>query len=149
MASTSLHSLVEYRPFVVASWSDGPLDVLDFMVGPRSGFTRHLLYRSQTRQDPCWVLLSGPHGRRSRLCSWSLAGMGSRRSCHTSSSYCTNTIAAKAKSRRIHLVWTLKTLGTSLDRLRVHLILDREPLRDKVGTCTTHHRAIPFRKWRS
>jgi hypothetical protein len=55
----------------------------------------------------------------------------------------------KAKSRRIHLVWTLKTLGTSLDRLRVHLILDREPLRDKVGTCTTHHRAIPFRKWRS
>ena len=63
MPSTSLHSLVEYRPFVGASWSVGLLDLLDFLIEPRSGFTRHLQHRSQTRQDPYCVLFSRPHGR--------------------------------------------------------------------------------------
>ena len=62
MPSTSLLSVIECHPFVVASWSDAPLDTLDLLIEPRAGLTGRLLHRSQSRQDLCYALFSGPHG---------------------------------------------------------------------------------------
>jgi Ferric reductase NAD binding domain len=108
--STSFHSLIEYHPFVIASWSNGPLDTL--------GLTRHLLHRSQTRPDACPALFSGPHGRsipvgENEVVLMVASGYGIATQLPCLKQLLHDYNSRQAKSRRIHLVWTLKTLGTS------------------------------------
>lgn len=117
MPSTSFHSLVQYHPFAIASWSDGPLHTLDLLIEPRDGFTRHLLRRSQIRQDPCYALFSGPHGKSIPVGDYEVVLMvASGYGIATQLSYLKQLLhmynSRKARCRRIHLVWTLKTLGT-------------------------------------
>jgi NAD(P)H-flavin reductase len=114
--STSFHSIVEYHPFVVASWSDAPLDILDLLIEPRTGFTRHLLHRSQTRQDLCRALFSGPHGNSVPVGDYDVvlmvaSGYGIAAQLPYLKQLLHEYNSRKAKSRRIHLVWELKTPG--------------------------------------
>lgn len=116
MPSTSFHSLFEQHPFVVASWADAPLDTLDLLVEPRNGFTRHLLNRSQARQDPCRALFSGPHGNSVPVGDYEVvlmvaSGYGIVAQLPYLKQLLHDYNSRKAKSRRIHLVWELKTLG--------------------------------------
>lgn len=116
MPSTRLQSLVEYHPFVVANWSDGSLDTLDLLIEPRSGFTRHLLQRSQTRQDLCRALYSGPHGNSVPVSTYEVVlmvatGYGIVSHLPYLQQLLHEYNSRKARSRRIHLVWELKDLG--------------------------------------
>ena len=118
MPSTSFHTLFEYHPFVVASWSDGPLDKLDLLIEPRSGLTRHLLHRSQTRTDRCRALFSGPHGNSVPVGNYEVvlmvaSGYGIAAQLPYLKQLLHDYNSRKARSRRIHLVWELKTLGKS------------------------------------
>lgn len=59
---TTIRSLFQSHPLVVASWSDRPQSSFDILIEPRRGLTKHLLARSKLRQDPCRALFSGPYG---------------------------------------------------------------------------------------
>lgn len=114
--STSFHSLIEYHPFVVASWSDAPLDTLDLLIEPCAGFTQHLLRRSQTRQDLCRALFSGPHGNSVPVGNYEVvlmvaSGYGIAAQLPYLKELLHGYNSRKARSRRIHLVWELRTIG--------------------------------------
>ncbi|KAK9438318.1 cell surface metalloreductase (FreA) [Metarhizium brunneum] len=117
--STSFHALIEYHPFVVASWSDAPLDTLDLLIEPRTGFTRHLLHRSQTRQDLCRALFSGPHGNSIPVGDYEVvlmvaSGYGIAAQLPYLKELLHGYNSRKARSRRIHLVWELKTIDLAI-----------------------------------
>ncbi|KJZ70774.1 hypothetical protein HIM_09824 [Hirsutella minnesotensis 3608] len=119
MPSTSFHSLFEYHPFMVASWSDAPLATLDLLIEPRGGLTRHLLHRSQMRQDLCRAFFSGPHGNSVPVGQYEVvlmvaSGYGIAAQLPYLKQLLHEYNSRKARSRRIHLVWELKTLDLAM-----------------------------------
>lgn len=117
--STSFCSLIESHPFVVASWSDAPLYKLELLVEPHAGLSKRLLHRSQTRQDLCRALFSGPHGNSVPVADHEVvlmiaSGYGIAAQLPYLQQLLHEYNSRKARSRRIHLVWELKTLGESL-----------------------------------
>ncbi len=122
--STSFCSLIEYHPFVVASWSDDALDTLDLLIEPQTGLTRHLLQRGQTRQDLCRALFSGPHGNSVPVGDYQVvlmvaSGYGIAAQLPYLKQLLHEYNSRKARTRRIHLVWELKTLRKQCSRLFV------------------------------
>ncbi len=116
MPSTSFRSLFEYHPFMVSNWSDGPLNSLELAIEPRSGFTRHLLNRSVKRKEPCRVIFSGPHGKSVPVGAYQVVlmvatGFGVAAQLPYLKQLLHECNTRKARSRRIHLVWQLNTVG--------------------------------------
>jgi NAD(P)H-flavin reductase len=114
--STSIRSVVEYHPFVVANWSDATLETLDLLIEPREGLTQHLLRRSKTREDLCRALFSGPHGSSVPVGDYEVvlmvaSGYGIAAQLPYLKQLLHEYNSRKARSRRIHLVWELETLG--------------------------------------
>lgn len=115
MPSTSFCSLLEYHPFVVASWSDDALNNLDLLIEPQTGLTQRLLERSKTRQDLCRALFIGPHGNSVPVGNYEVVLMvASEYGIAAQLPYLKQLLheynSRKARTRRIHLVWELKTL---------------------------------------
>ncbi|KAM3533714.1 hypothetical protein MY4038_003029 [Beauveria bassiana] len=116
MPSQRFRSLFESHPFVVISWSDRAVYELDLLIEPRSGFTRDLLRVSKTKVEPYRALFSGPHGNSIPLGNYEVVLMiASGYGIAAQLPYLKQLIhgynSRKARSRRVHLVWELKTLG--------------------------------------
>ncbi|KAM3490540.1 hypothetical protein MY3957_006154 [Beauveria namnaoensis] len=116
MPSQRFRSLFESHPFVVVSWSDRAVYELDLLIEPRSGFTRDLLRVSKTKVEPYRALFSGPHGNSIPLGNYEVVLMiASGYGIAAQLPYLKQLIhgynSRKARSRRVHLVWKLKTLG--------------------------------------
>lgn len=119
ITTTSFRALAQSHPFVVASWSDTAQTTLDLLIEPRGGLTLQLLHRSRVRTDPCRILFSGPHGYSVPVGEYEVVLMAAsgfgiaaqlpylKRLLHGYNS-------RKIRTRRIHLVWELKTLGQSI-----------------------------------
>ncbi|KAM0665686.1 hypothetical protein ACQRIU_005947 [Beauveria bassiana] len=115
MPSQRFRSLFESHPFVVVSWSDRAVYELDLLIEPRSGFTRDLLRVSKTKVEPYRALFSGPHGNSIPLGNYEVVLMiASGYGIAAQLPYLKQLIhgynSRKARSRRVHLVWELKTL---------------------------------------
>lgn len=114
--STTFKSAFQSHPFVVASWSDRPQTSLDLLIQPRQGLTQHLLSRSIVRQDPCRALFGGPHGASVPVGQYetvlmAAAGYGIAAQLPYLKYLIHAYNSRKVRTRRIHLVWEVKTLG--------------------------------------
>ncbi|KAK2037620.1 hypothetical protein LZ31DRAFT_434728, partial [Colletotrichum somersetense] len=115
--SATLRSLWQMHPFVVASWSDSPLQTLDLLVEPRSGLTQKFLQfsKSHKAQQTCLTLFGGPHGTSIPVTDYDVVLMvASGYGIAAQLPYLKKLIyefnSRKARTRRIHLVWKLGTL---------------------------------------
>ena len=115
-APVSFWSLWQSHPFVVTSWSEGEQSALDLFIEPRQGFTRKLLEHSQSNRPPCLALFSGPHGTSAPVGEYETVlmvasgfGIAAQLSYLRQLLYGYN--ACKTRTRRVHLVWQLETLG--------------------------------------
>ncbi|KAM3474863.1 hypothetical protein MY5147_004063 [Beauveria neobassiana] len=158
MPSQRFRSLFESHPFVVVSWSDRAVYELDLLIEPRSGFTRDLLRVSKTKVEPYRALFSGPHGNSIPLGNYEVVLMiASGYGIAAQLPYLKQLIhgynSRKARSRRVHLVWELKTLDLAaatewvLDNALDEDTLDnaleyRNPRRDGAGGSTRNIDAI-------
>ena len=116
MPSTSFRSLFQSHPFVVASWSDVPQSSLDLLVEPRQGLTQHLLTRSGLQNNSCPVLFNGPHGISVPVGEYEVvlmiaSGFGIAAQLPYLKQLLHGYNSRRVRTRRIHLVWELKTLG--------------------------------------
>ncbi|KAK1712145.1 hypothetical protein BDP67DRAFT_438113 [Colletotrichum lupini] len=115
--SARLRSMWQTHPFVVASWSASPVDTLHLLVEPRSGLTQKLLHfsKSQKSQKACPALFGGPHGMSIPVTDYDVVPMvASGYGIAAQLPYLKKLIyefnSRKARTRRIHLVWTLDTI---------------------------------------
>ncbi|KAK1656995.1 hypothetical protein BDP55DRAFT_639143 [Colletotrichum godetiae] len=115
--SAKLRSLWQTHPFVVASWSASPADTLHLLVEPRSGLTEKLLQFSKMQkvQQTCPALFGGPHGMSVPVTDYDVVLMvASGYGIAAQLPYLKKLIyefnSRKARTRRIHLVWTLDTI---------------------------------------
>lgn len=116
--STSISSLIQCHPFMVASWSADVVDKLDLLIEPRKGLTRRLLRCSPTPQNLCPALFTGPHGNSVPVGDYEVvlmvaSGYGIAAQLPYLKQLLHDYNRRSARSRRIHLVWELKTLGRS------------------------------------
>ncbi|KAK1994156.1 hypothetical protein LX36DRAFT_727987, partial [Colletotrichum falcatum] len=119
--SAKLRSLWQMHPFVVASWSNSPLETFDLLVEPRSGLTQKFLQFSKSQKAPktCISLFSGPHGTSIPVTDYDVVLMvASGYGIAAQLPYLKKLIyefnSRKARTRRIHLVWKLHTIGKTL-----------------------------------
>ena len=115
----SFWSFLQSHPFVVTSWSEGSQSSLDLFIEPRRGFTRELLSHSKIDCDgpsPCVALFSGTHGTSAPVGDYETVrmiasgfGMAAQLPYLKQVIYGYN--ASKTRTRRIHLVWQLESLG--------------------------------------
>lgn len=115
----SFWSFLQSHPFIVTSWSEGKQSSLDLFVSPRRGFTRELLNHSKVDRDgpsSCIAPFSGPHGISAPVGDYETVlmiasgfGMAAQLPYLKQLIYGYN--ACKIRTRRIHLVWQLETLG--------------------------------------
>jgi predicted ferric reductase len=119
----SFWSFWQSHPFVVTSWSEGEQSALDLFIEPRRGFTQKLLEYSKSNRPPCLALFSGPHGTSAPVGEYETVLMvASGFGIAAQLSYLRQLIhgynACKTRTRRVHLVWQLETLGKlELDRI--------------------------------
>lgn len=120
MPTVSLLSWTQVHPFMVTSWSREVQTVVDLYIEAQSGLTATLLDYTRTAPQG-WVsfssFITGPHGTSEALDRYenvllvaSDSGIAAVLpyakkliSCHNSST---------SRTRRVHLVWQLKSLGT-------------------------------------
>jgi predicted ferric reductase len=112
----SFWSFWQSHPFVVTSWSEGEQSALDLFIEPRRGFTQKLLEYSKSNRPPCLALFSGPHGTSAPVGEYETVLMvASGFGIAAQLSYLRQLIhgynACKTRTRRVHLVWQLETLG--------------------------------------
>jgi predicted ferric reductase len=112
----SFWSFWQSHPFVVTSWSEGEQSALDLFIEPRQGFTQKLLEYSKSNRPPCLALFSGPHGTSAPVGEYETVLMvASGFGIAAQLSYLRQLIygynACKTRTRRVHLVWQLETLG--------------------------------------
>jgi len=127
-------SFLQVHPFVVASWSEEEQEYLDLFIQPRSGFTQKLLDYTRTTDNvfesfseknlskvssSCLALFTGPHGARVSVDKYETVlmvaggfGIAAQLSYLKQLIYGYNT--SKTRTRRIHLVWQLETIGKSV-----------------------------------
>lgn len=109
-------SLWQSHPFVVTSWSEGPQSTLDLFIEPRRGFTQKLLQYSKSNHSPCLALFSGPHGTSAPVGDYETvlmvaSGFGIAAQLPYLKQLIYGYNACKTRTRRVHLVWQLETLG--------------------------------------
>ncbi|POR31235.1 Uncharacterized protein TPAR_08558 [Tolypocladium paradoxum] len=137
MPATSFRSLFQSHPFVVASWSDAPQSSLDLLIEPRRGLTQQLLVRSS--KDPhctCPAIFTGPYGISVPVGEYGVvlmiaSGFGIVAQLPYLKQLLHGYNSRRVRTRRIHLVWELKTLDLPLaiERL-LHSALDDDALDD-------------------
>jgi NAD(P)H-flavin reductase len=116
--AVSFWSFLQTHPFTVTSWSEGEQNSLDLFIEPRGGLTQRLLYHSKTHYGgpPCLALFSGPHGISAPVSDYETVLMiSSGFGIAAQLPYLTQLIygynACKTRTRRVHLVWQLETIG--------------------------------------
>ncbi|KAI9147310.1 Ferric reductase transmembrane component [Paramyrothecium foliicola] len=101
-----LRALLQSHPFVVASWSDAPQTSLDLLIEPRGGMTRKLLLRA----------MEGPHTvREYEVVLMVASGFGIAAHLPYLKQLLHGYNSRRVHTRRIHLVWELKTLEKLLN----------------------------------
>jgi len=116
-------SFWQSHPFAVTSWSDGPQSTLDLFIEPHRGFTQKLLQYSKSNHSTRLALFSGPHGTSAPVGDYETvlmvaSGFGIAAQLPYLKQLIYGYNACKTRTRRVHLVWQLKTLG----KLEVDLI---------------------------
>jgi predicted ferric reductase len=111
-----LRALLQSHPFVVASWSDAPQTSLDLLIEPRGGMTRKLLLRAMEGPHTVRMLFAGPHGTSLPLGEYEVvlmvaSGFGIAAHLPYLKQLLHGYNSRRVHTRRIHLVWELKTLG--------------------------------------
>jgi len=121
--SVSFWSFVQSHPFVVISWAEEPQCHLDLFIEPRRGLTRELLRHAKHGQvKHPFVLFSGPHGKSVPVdeCENILmfaSGFGIAAHLPYLKRLIHGYNARTLRARRIHLVWQLRDIGKSLNRI--------------------------------
>jgi len=117
--SVSFWSPLQTHPFVVTSWAEGSQDCLELFVQPRRGFTRKL-FSLKERNVSRFALLTGPHGTSTPVSSYETVlmvanefGIAAQLPFLTKLIHGHNT--CKTRTRRIHLVWQMPSLGMLRD----------------------------------
>jgi hypothetical protein len=119
--SISFWSFLQSHPFVVASCADGEQTTLELLIGPQKGLTSKYLRNSinisgSASADLRLALFSGPHGLSAPLADFETvllvaSGLG----IATQLPYLRHLIRGyndfQVRTRRIHLVWQLDSLG--------------------------------------
>ncbi|KAJ3494077.1 hypothetical protein NLG97_g4307 [Lecanicillium saksenae] len=100
---------------MVASWSEDTVDTIDLLIEPRRGLTQHLLRCNRTPQHLCPALFTGPHGNSIPVGDYEVvlmvaSGYGIAAQLPYLKQLLHNYNRRSVRSRRIHLVWELKTL---------------------------------------
>jgi predicted ferric reductase len=116
-------SFWQCHPFVVTSWSEGAQSTLDLFIEPRRGFTQKLLQYSKSNQSPRLALFSGPHGTSAPVGDYETvlmvaSGFGIAAQLPYLRQLIHGYNSCKTRTRRIHLVWQVETLG-KLERDRI------------------------------
>lgn len=118
IGSVSYSSLVQIHPFTVTSWSEGEQDYLDLFIEPRKGFTKKLLTYSKLHHGGgcCPALFSGPHGISAPIGDYEsvvliASGFGIAAQLPHLKQLIYGYNACKTRTRRVHLVWQLGTIG--------------------------------------
>ncbi|KAJ2982302.1 hypothetical protein NQ176_g1475 [Zarea fungicola] len=117
---------------MVASWSADVVDKLDLLIEPRKGLTRRLLRCSPTPQNLCPALFTGPHGNSVPVGDYEVvlmvaSGYGIAAQLPYLKQLLHDYNRRSARSRRIHLVWELKTLANAIEIL-LNNALDEDTL---------------------
>ena len=117
MPATTLQSLFQSHPFVVASWSDAPQSSLDLLIEPRRGLTKQILNRNKTDQhSTCPSIFTGPYGISVPVGEYGVvlmiaSGFGIAAQLPYLKRLLHGYNSRRIRTRRIHLVWELKSLG--------------------------------------
>jgi predicted ferric reductase len=131
-------SFLQVHPFMVTSWSDGCSNRLSVLVDPRRGWTKKLLRytRLKPNGEPCRALFTGPYGlsvptRKYGIVLLVAAGLGIVSHIPYLKRLIHDYNARRTQTRRICLVWLVKTLGKSTGLL-------------SESFCLRHRLAIPL-----
>ncbi|KAK3305087.1 cell surface metalloreductase, partial [Chaetomium strumarium] len=110
-------SFLQVHPFMVTSWSDGCSNRLSVLVDPRRGWTKKLLRytRLKPNGEPCRALFTGPYGlsvptRKYGIVLLVAAGLGIVSHIPYLKRLIHDYNARRTQTRRICLVWLVKTL---------------------------------------
>ena len=117
--SVSFWSFLQSHPFMVTSWSDEKQSSLDLLVQCRGGLTQELLRHSKACGNfisSHLVMISGPYGISAPVgeyeCVLMIAsGFGGAAQLPYLKKLIYGYNTCKARTRRVHLVWQLQTLG--------------------------------------
>jgi predicted ferric reductase len=119
--SVSFWSFTQSHPFVVTSWAEGNQEDLELFIEPRRGLTRELLRRGKYDTEinrSRLALFSGPHGISTPVCTYEsviMVATGFGIAAHLP--YLKELIhgynTCKARTRRVHLVWQLQSIGNT------------------------------------
>lgn len=112
-------SFLQSHPFMVTSWAAGHQDTLELFIEPRRGMTRELLRRGKydMKINRCRLaLFSGPHGISIPVCAYEsvimvATGFGIAAQLPYIKQLIHSYNNCKARTRRVHLVWQLQSIG--------------------------------------
>ena len=114
----SLCSYFESHAFTVTSWSEKEQRSLDLLIEPRSGLTQRLLTYSRVHPggSDCLALFTGPHGISVPIDEYETvllvaSGFGIAAQLPYLKRLIYGYNACETRTRRVHLVWQLKTIG--------------------------------------
>jgi predicted ferric reductase len=117
--SVSFWSFMQSHPFMVTSWAEGHQDTLELFIEPRRGLTRELLrcgkYDMKINRSRL-ALFSGPHGISAPVCAYEsvimiATGFGIAAQLPYLKELIHGYNNCKARTRRVHLVWQLQSIG--------------------------------------
>ena len=119
--SVSFWSFLQSHPFVVASCTEGEQTTLELLIGPQKGLTSKFLRNSinvsgSTSADLRLALFSGPHGLSAPLADYETvllvaSGLGIAMQLPYLRHLIRGYNDFQVRTRRIHLVWQLESLG--------------------------------------
>jgi NAD(P)H-flavin reductase len=110
--------IFQSHPFVIISWSEREQSSLELLIEPRGGMTRKLLNCSEDHKGGlnCLALFTGPHGISVPVEEYETvvlvaSGFGIAAQLPYLKRLIHGYNACKSLTRRIHMVWQLKTKG--------------------------------------
>lgn len=117
--SVSFWSFLQSHPFVVTNWADGKQDTLELFIQPRRGLTRELFSHGTLDERvsvPRLALFSGPHGTSVPVGEYETVvmvatGFGIAAQLPYLRKLIHGYNTCNARTRRVHLVWQLQSLG--------------------------------------
>jgi predicted ferric reductase len=117
--------ILQSHPFVVTNWAEGKQDTLELFIQPRRGLTRRLFSHGtlDTRDAiPRRAFFSGPHGTSIPVVEYETilmvaTGFGIAAQLPYLRKLIHGYQTCKTRTRRVHLVWQLQSLGKSLPML--------------------------------
>lgn len=122
MPSVSLWSWTQTHPFMVTSWSPGKQDTLELFVQTRRGFSADLhSWAAKEGSASFLAFVSGLHGTSEPIGQYeSVLAITSGFGIAGVISYLKQLIhgynTSTSRVRRVHFVWQLRTLGTSISQ---------------------------------